>query len=65
VLQAKIARTFGRPRNWRASIGRAINFDGDLHELLSSEITFKKAPPKMDRFDANEAIRNAIILTRG
>src|SRR5262249_24110491 len=25
----------------------------------------KKAPPKMDRFDANEAIRNAIILTRG
>jgi len=25
----------------------------------------KKAPPKMDRFDVNEAIRNAIILTRG
>src|SRR5262245_8543653 len=25
----------------------------------------KKAPPKMDRFDINEAIRNAIILTRG
>ena len=25
----------------------------------------KKAPPKMERFDVNEAIRNAIILTRG
>jgi signal transduction histidine kinase len=25
----------------------------------------KKAPPKMDRFDVNEAIRDAIILTRG
>ena len=25
----------------------------------------KKAPPMMDRFDVNEAIRNAIILTRG
>ena len=25
----------------------------------------KKAPPKMDRFDVNEAIRSAIILTRG
>src|SRR5262245_28900711 len=25
----------------------------------------KKAPPKMERFDINEAIRNAIILTRG
>jgi len=25
----------------------------------------KRAPPKMDRFDLNEAIRNAIILTRG
>ena len=26
---------------------------------------FKKAPPKMDRFDMNEAIRDAITLTRG
>jgi signal transduction histidine kinase len=25
----------------------------------------KKAPPKMERFDVNEAIRNAIILTQG
>ena len=35
---------------------------GDIHRIRDH---IKKAPPKMDRFDVNEAIRNAIILTRG
>jgi C4-dicarboxylate-specific signal transduction histidine kinase len=36
---------------------------GDIIHRIRDHI--KKAPPKMDRFDVNEAIRNAIILTRG
>jgi C4-dicarboxylate-specific signal transduction histidine kinase len=36
---------------------------GDIIHRIKDHI--KKAPPKMDRFDVNEAIRNAIILTRG
>src|SRR5215831_1629600 len=36
---------------------------GDIIHRIKDHV--KKAPPKMDRFDANEAIRNAIILTRG
>ncbi|MDH2386453.1 ATP-binding protein [Bradyrhizobium sp. CER78] len=36
---------------------------GDIIRRIRDHI--KKAPPKMDRFDVNEAIRNAIILTRG
>ena len=36
---------------------------GDIIHRIKDHI--KKAPPKMDRFDINEAIRNAIILTRG
>src|SRR6516165_750636 len=42
-----------------AEIDRA----GDIIHRIRDHI--KKAPPKMDRFDVNEAIRNAIILTRG
>src|SRR5215472_9540461 len=36
---------------------------GDIIHRIRDHI--KKAPPKMERFDVNEAIRNAIILTRG
>src|SRR5262245_36366679 len=36
---------------------------GDIIHRIRDHI--KKAPPKMDRFDLNEAVRNAIILTRG
>jgi len=36
---------------------------GDIIHRIRDHI--KKAPPKMDRFDVNEAIRNAIILARG
>jgi signal transduction histidine kinase len=36
---------------------------GDIIHRIREHI--KKAPPKMDRFDINEAIRNAIILTHG
>jgi C4-dicarboxylate-specific signal transduction histidine kinase len=36
---------------------------GDIIHRIRDHI--KKAPPKMDRFDINEAIRNAITLTRG
>jgi C4-dicarboxylate-specific signal transduction histidine kinase len=36
---------------------------GDIIHRIRDHI--KNAPPKMDRFDVNEAIRNAIILTRG
>src|SRR5262249_35032458 len=36
---------------------------GDIIHRIRDQI--KKTPPKMDRFDVNEAIRNAIILTRG
>jgi signal transduction histidine kinase len=36
---------------------------GDIIHRIKDHI--KKAPAKMDRFDVNEAIRNAIILTRG
>src|SRR5499427_8401841 len=36
---------------------------GDIIHRIRDHV--KKAPPKMDRFDVNEAIRNAIILTRG
>ena len=36
---------------------------GDIIHRIKDHV--KKAPPKMDRFDVNEAIRNAIILTRG
>jgi C4-dicarboxylate-specific signal transduction histidine kinase len=35
---------------------------GDIIHGIKDHI--KKAPPKMDRFDVNEAIRDAIILTR-
>src|SRR5215831_13291150 len=36
---------------------------GDIIHRIKDHV--KKAPPKMDRFDVNEAIRDAIILTRG
>jgi C4-dicarboxylate-specific signal transduction histidine kinase len=36
---------------------------GDIIHRIKDHV--KKAPSKMDRFDVNEAIRNAIILTRG
>src|SRR5215831_16145242 len=36
---------------------------GDIIHRIKDHV--KKAPPKMERFDINEAIRNAIILTRG
>jgi C4-dicarboxylate-specific signal transduction histidine kinase len=36
---------------------------GDIIHRIKDHV--KKGPPKMDRFDVNEAIRNAIILTRG
>src|SRR6516164_2005894 len=36
---------------------------GDIIHRIRDHI--KKASPKMERFDVNEAIRNAIILTRG
>ena len=36
---------------------------GDIIDRIRDHIN--KAPPKMDRFDMNEAIRDAIILTRG
>ena len=36
---------------------------GDIIHRIRDHI--KKAPPKMERFDVNEAIRNAIVLTRG
>ena len=36
---------------------------GDIVHRIRDHV--KKAPPKMDRFDVNDAIRNAIILTRG
>jgi signal transduction histidine kinase len=36
---------------------------GDIIHRIKDHV--KKAPPKIDRFDINEAIRNAIILTRG
>jgi C4-dicarboxylate-specific signal transduction histidine kinase len=36
---------------------------GDIIHRIKDHV--KKTPPKMDRFDINEAIRNAIILTRG
>jgi C4-dicarboxylate-specific signal transduction histidine kinase len=36
---------------------------GDIINRIRDHI--KKAPPKMERFDVNGAIRNAIILTRG
>src|SRR5215475_5878423 len=36
---------------------------GDIIHRIRDHV--KKAPPKMDRLDVNEAIRNAIILTRG
>src|SRR5215472_5791158 len=42
-----------------AEVDRAGNI---IHRIKDH---VKKAPPKMDRFDVNEAIRNAIILTRG
>jgi C4-dicarboxylate-specific signal transduction histidine kinase len=42
-----------------AGVGRA----GDIVRRIRDHI--KKAPPKMDRFDINEAVRNAIILTHG
>src|SRR5262249_25244940 len=35
---------------------------GDIIHRIRDHI--KKTPPKMDRFDVNEAIRNALILTR-
>jgi signal transduction histidine kinase len=36
---------------------------GDIIQRIRDHM--KNAPPKMDRFDVNEAIRNAISLTRG
>src|SRR5262249_46061247 len=42
-----------------AEVGRAADV---IHR---SRDHIKKAPPKMERFDVNEAIRNAITLTRG
>src|SRR6516165_5788010 len=36
---------------------------GDIIHRIKDHV--KKAPPKMEGFDINEAIRNAIILTRG
>jgi C4-dicarboxylate-specific signal transduction histidine kinase len=42
-----------------AEVDRAGNI---IHRIKDH---VKKAPPKKDRFDVNEAIRNAIVLTRG
>jgi signal transduction histidine kinase len=36
---------------------------GDI--ILRIRDHIKKTPPRMDRFDVNEAVRNAIMLTRG
>jgi hypothetical protein len=38
-----------------------VDRTGDIIHRIKDHV--KKAPPKMDRFNLNEAIRNAIILT--
>src|SRR5262249_21590437 len=53
----------GKAREALDCIVAEIDRAGDIIHRIKDHI--KKAPPKMERFDLNEAIRNAIILTRG
>ncbi|MGY8664244.1 ATP-binding protein [Bradyrhizobium sp. UFLA05-109] len=45
------------------SVVSEVDRAGDIIHRIKDHV--KKAPPRMERFDINEAIRNAIILTRG
>ena len=68
---ARAARNFlemkppnlGDAREALDSVVAGADRAGDIIHRIRDHI--KKAPPKMDRFDVNEAIRTAIILTRG
>jgi signal transduction histidine kinase len=53
----------GEAREALDSVVAETDRAGDIIHRIRDHI--KKAPPKMDRFDVNEAIRNAILLTRG
>ena len=52
----------GKAREAVDSVVAGADRAGDIIHRIKDHV--KKAPPKMERFDINEAIRDAIILTR-
>jgi signal transduction histidine kinase len=53
----------GKARQAFERVVADVDRAGDIIHRIKDHV--KKAPPKMERFDLNDAIRNAIILTRG
>ena len=63
VAAIEAARVYQTFREALDCVVAEVDRAGDIIHRIKDHI--KKAPPKMDRFDVNEAIRNAIILARG